>query len=142
MSTQTWNKLIKSGTGHYWKSRTRICLPGLCVGMILPTLNYNGLWILFVQIPAFKKAVDNDYPAATSSDLKPQPALAVVQLHNSRFGLGFYRCSYAVFALSLLLVFYPFIHVQPLWVLALAACWSGLWWVYRTQRINNVTGLL
>src|SRR6188768_2753376 len=112
MSTRPWRRLTKSVTGYYWKNRIRICLPGLCVGMILLTLNYNGLWILFVEIPVFKKAVDNDYPAAIPRDVKPLPVLAAVQLNKSRFGLGFYRCSYAVFALSLLFVFYPFILVQ------------------------------
>jgi hypothetical protein len=95
-----------------------------------------------VQIPAFNKAVDKDFPAATSSDLKLLPALAAVQLNNSRLGLGLYRCSYAVFALSLLLVFYPFIHAQPLWVLVLAVCWCSLWRAYRKQRTTSVRGLL
>jgi hypothetical protein len=95
-----------------------------------------------VQIPAFKKAVDNDHPTATPRDVKPLPALVVVQLNNSRFGLGLYLCSYAVFALSLLAVFYPFILAQPIWLLALAICWSGLWWIYRQQNKRGVTGLL
>lgn len=95
-----------------------------------------------MQIPAFNKAADNDFPAATPRDLKPLPALAAVQLHNSRFGLLLYRCSYAVFALSLMLVFYPFVVAQPIWLLALAICWCGLWWAYRQQNRNGVIGLL
>ena len=98
--------------------------------------------MLFVQIPDFNKAADNAYPAAATPDLKPLPTLAAVQLNNSRFGLGLYRCSYAVFALSLLLVFYPFVLAQPIWLLALAICWCGLWLAYRQQQRSGVIGLL
>ncbi len=95
-----------------------------------------------MQIPDFKKAVDSEYPTASPQVLKPLPALVAVQLNTSRFGLNLYRYSYSVFALSLLLVFYPFILAQPLWLLALAICWCGLWWAYRQQSHRNMTGLL
>lgn|GEM_PF-1113262 len=95
-----------------------------------------------MQIPAFNKVADNTYPAATPPDLKPLPALTAVQLNNSRFGLSLYRCSYAVFAASLMLVFYPFILAQSLWLLALTICWCGLGLAYRQQNRSGVTGLL
>jgi len=95
-----------------------------------------------VQIPAFKKAVDTDNIAADSSILKPLPLLVAVHINNSRFGFLLYRCSYAVFALSLLLVFYPFINEQPLWLLGLLLCWLGLWLMYRQQSSSCITGKL
>jgi hypothetical protein len=95
-----------------------------------------------VQIPVFKKAVDKDISAATYNISKPLPALAPVQLNHSRFGLLLYRCSYAVFALSLILVFYPFIFIQPVWLLALAVSWWGLWWAYRLKNTRSAIGLL
>jgi hypothetical protein len=95
-----------------------------------------------VQIPVFKKAVDKDVLSATSNRSKPLPALAPVQLNHSCFGLLLYRCSYAVFALSLILVFYPFIFIQPVWLLALAVSWWGLWWAYRQKNTWSVIGLL
>jgi len=95
-----------------------------------------------VQIPAFKKAVDTDVIAADSPVLKPLPMLAAVYINHSRFGVLLYRCSYAVFALSLLLVFYPFIIEQPLWLLVLILCCSGLWLSYRREIGRCVTGAL
>lgn len=95
-----------------------------------------------MQIPAFKKAVDTDSIAADSSVLKPLPLLAAVYINHSRFGVQLYRCSYAVFALSLLLVFYPFIREQPLWLFGLTLCWGGLWLVYRWEIKRCVTGKL
>lgn len=95
-----------------------------------------------MQIPAFKKAVDTDVVAADSSVLKPLPVLAAVYINHSRFGGLLYRCSYAVFALSLLLVFYPFINEQPLWLCGLILCWTGLWWVYRGENLRCNAGVL
>ncbi len=86
-----------------------------------------------MQIPVFKKAVDIDDIAADSSVLKPLPMLAAVCINNSRFALLLYRCSYGLFGLSLLLVFYPYIIEQPFWVLGLILCWSGLWVVNRRE---------
>jgi len=91
-----------------------------------------------VQIPVFKKAVDTDVISA----LKPLPLLAAVCINNSRFALLLYRCSYCLFALSLLLVFYPFIIERPFWVLGLVLCWGGLWVVYRREIKRCVTGAL
>jgi hypothetical protein len=95
-----------------------------------------------VQTPAFKKAVDTDVITADSSVLKPLPMLAAVYINHSRFGVLLYRCSYAVFALSLLLVFYPFISEQPLWLFGLTLCWGGVWLVYRRESRRCVTGAL
>ena len=95
-----------------------------------------------MQIPVFKKAVDKDFSSATSNRLKPLPALTAVQLNHSRFGLLLYRCSYAVFALSLMLAFYPYTLIQPIWLLALAVSWWGLWWAYRQKSTRSVIGLL
>ena len=95
-----------------------------------------------MQIPVFKKAADNDSLAATPQVLKPLPTLAAVQLNYSRFGLLLYRCSYTMFALCLLMVFYPYILAQPLWLLALVICWGGLGWAYRQQNRSGVIGLL
>lgn len=95
-----------------------------------------------MQIPAFKKAVDTDVVAADSSVLKPLPMLAAVYINHSRFGGLLYRCSYAVFALSLLLVFYPFINEQPLWLCGLILCWTGLWRVYRGENRRCNAGVL
>lgn len=95
-----------------------------------------------MQIPVFKKVADNDDLAVNPSALAPLPALAAVQLNNSRYGSLLYRCSYALFAVSLLFVFYPFMLARPIWLLGLAVCWCGLWWAYRKQNNNGVTGLL
>jgi len=95
-----------------------------------------------VQIPVFKKAVDTDSIAADSSVPKPLPLLTAVYINNSRFGCLLYRCSYGVFTLSLLLVFYPFIYEQILWVLVLILCLGGLWLLYRRETKNCVTGML
>lgn len=95
-----------------------------------------------MQIPVFKKAADTETSIADSSVLKPLPMLAAVCINPSRLALLLYRCSYSVFALSLLLVFYPFVIEQPFWVLALILCWGGLWIVYRREIKNCVTGAL
>lgn len=95
-----------------------------------------------MQIPVFKKAVDTDSIAADSSVLKPLPLLAAVYLNNSRLGFLLYRCSYSVFALSMLLAFYPYIVDQPFWLLVLSLCWGCLWLVYRREIKRCVTGKL
>lgn len=95
-----------------------------------------------MQIPAFKKAVDTDEITADPSVLKPLPLLAAVHINNSRFALLLYRCSYGLFALSLLLVFCPYIIDQPFWVLGLVFCWSGLWLTYRREISSCATGAL
>ena len=95
-----------------------------------------------MQIPAFKKAVDTDNLAASAIVLKPLPPLAAVQINNSRLGFLLYRCSYSAFALSLLLLFFPFIIEQPLWLFGLILCWGGLWWGYRQQLSYCITGAL
>jgi hypothetical protein len=95
-----------------------------------------------VQTPAFKKAVDTDVVAAEPSVLKPLPPLAAVRINHSRMGFLLYRCSYAALALSLLLTFYFYIIDQPVWLLWLALCWGGLWFVYRRESKNCVTGAL
>lgn len=95
-----------------------------------------------MQIPVFKKATDTDNSVADSSVLKPLPRLAAVCINNSRFALLLYRYSYGVFALSLLLVFYPFIVEQPFWFSGLVLCWLGLWLLYRRSIKSCVTGAL
>ncbi|MDO8345919.1 MAG: protein YgfX [Cellvibrio sp.] len=95
-----------------------------------------------MQIPVFNKAADTENRVADSSVLKPLPLLAAVCINNSRFALLLYRCSYGLFALSLLLVFYPYIIEQPFWVLGLVLCWSGLWLVYRREIKSCVAGAL
>lgn len=95
-----------------------------------------------MQIPAFKKAVTPDSPAANTLVLKPLPPLAAVQINRSRLGFLLYRCSYSAFALSLLWVFVPFVIEHPLWLLALIICWSGLWYGYRQQVNHCLTGAL
>lgn len=95
-----------------------------------------------MQIPVFKKAADTDTITADSSVLKPLPLLAAVYINNSRLGFLLYRCSYGVFALSLLLAFYPYIVDQPLWLLGLVLCWSSLWLIYRREIAGCVTGAL
>lgn len=95
-----------------------------------------------MQIPAFKKAVDIDNPAASTSVLKPLPPLAAVQINHSRLGSLLYCCSYSAFALSLLWVFIPFVIEQLLWLLGLIICWGGLWWAYRQQLKHCPTGAL
>lgn len=96
--------------------------------------------MLFVQTPVFKKAIDTD-SFDESIALKPLPAL-VVSINISGFALHFYRSSYALIALSLLLVFYPFILNQPFWLLGLILCWSGLWLAHRREIDACVTGTL
>lgn len=98
--------------------------------------------MLFVQIPAFKKTVDADNITADFSVLKPLPVLAAINIDHSRFGFLLYRCSYFVFSLSLLLVFYPFIKEQPLWLLGLIFSWCGLWQVYRREIKGCINGSL
>lgn len=98
--------------------------------------------MLFVQIPVFNKAADTENSIADPSALKPLPMLAAVHINNSRFALLLYRCSYSLFALSLLLVFYPYIIEQPFWVLGLILCWVGLWLVYQRESKSRVTGAL
>ena len=93
-----------------------------------------------MQIPDFKKAVNADISAASDSVLKPLPALAAVQINNSRLGFLLYLCSYSAFAFSLLLVFYPFVIERPLWLFGLIVCWGGLWWAYRLQVSCCITG--
>lgn len=95
-----------------------------------------------MQIPVFKKAVDSNLIAADSSALKPLPLLAAVSVNRSRFGFLLYLYSYSAFAASLLLVFYPFIIEQTLWVLALLLCWCGVWSTYRQQSSHFVVGAL
>ncbi len=95
-----------------------------------------------MQIPVFKQTVDTNGIAADSSALKPLPLLAAVHINNSRFGFLLYRCSYAVFALSLLLVFHPFIVEQALWLVVLLLCWSGLWRMYWREAKGSATGAL
>lgn len=95
-----------------------------------------------MQIPVFKKTVDNDNLVANSSVLKLLPLLMAVHINKSRFGALLYRCSYAVFALSLLLAFYPFIVEQSFWLLGLILCWSGLWLVYRRETKGCAVGML
>lgn len=95
-----------------------------------------------MQIPVFKKAVDTNNIIADSPVLKPLPLLAAVYINNSRFGVLLYRFSYGVFALSLLLVFYPFIVAQPLWLLGLLACSYGMWRAYRRNITGCVVGSL
>ncbi len=95
-----------------------------------------------MRIPVFKKAADACHSVADSSVLKPLPILAAVFIAQSRLALLLYRCTYSVFALSLLLVFYPFIIEQPLWMLALIFCWSSLWLAYRRQIRNCPAGAL
>lgn len=95
-----------------------------------------------MQIPVFKKATDTDNGVADSSVLKPLPGLAAVCISNSRFALLLYRYSYGVFALSLLLVLYPFIVEQPFWFSGLVLCWLGLWLLYRREINNCVAGAL
>lgn len=68
--------------------------------------------------------------------------LAAVYINPSRFGSLLYRYSYAVFALSLLLVFYPYIGEQPLWLLVSILCCFGLWLLYRQEIGRTVTGAL
>lgn len=95
-----------------------------------------------MQIPVFKKAADTDNSVADSSVLKPLPMLAAVCINHSRLALLLYRCTYSVFALSLLLVLYPFIIEQPFWVLGLIFGWGGLWLVYRREIKSCPTGTL
>ena len=95
-----------------------------------------------MQIPAFKKVADGNNLAADIPVLKPLPMLVAVHINHSRFGVLLYRCSYSVFAASLLLVLYPFIVEQLLWLLALTLCWCGLWWAYCQQCKRDLTGAL
>ncbi|MDO8344820.1 MAG: hypothetical protein Q7T48_16575, partial [Cellvibrio sp.] len=95
-----------------------------------------------MQIPVFNKAADTENSVADSSVLKPLPMLAAVCINHSRFALLLYRCSYGLFALSLLLVFYPYITEQPFWVLGLILCWVGLWLMYQREIKSRATGKL
>lgn len=100
-----------------------------------------------MQIPVFKKAVDNiadeamDPPEIPHS-LKPLPPLVAVRLGNSRHRLILYRCSYFLFTVSLLFAFYPYILEQPVWVLGLILSVAGLWVVYRREMANDLVGAL
>lgn len=95
-----------------------------------------------MQIPAFNKSTDADSGVTDSSPLKPLPSLAAVHIKNSRFALCLYHCSYGVFALSLLLVFYPYIIDNFLWIFGLIFCWASLWRVYRREITARPTGVL
>lgn len=95
-----------------------------------------------MQTPASNKAVDTGNSIADASVLKPLPSLAAVHINHSRVALYLYHRSYSVFALSLLLVFYPYIIDHALWALGLIVCWSCLWLVYRWQINARVTGVL
>ncbi len=95
-----------------------------------------------MQIPVFKKTADPDSLAASVIVLKPLPPLAAVQISNSRLSFLLYCCSYSAFALSLLLLFSPYIIEQPLWLFGLILCWGGLWWGYRQQLKRCITGAL
>jgi hypothetical protein len=94
-----------------------------------------------VQIPDFKNRTA-DRALDPVSSLKPLPALAAVSLRSSFHLLWFYRGAYSLFALALLLVFYPFIlkHIAGLVVLALL--WWGLWWSYRYSLKHEPVGAL
>lgn len=95
-----------------------------------------------MQIPVFNKAADTENSVAVSSVLKPLPMLVAVYINHSRFALLLYRCSYGLFALSLLLVFYPYIIQQPFWALGLILGWVGLWLMYQREIKSCVTGAL
>jgi hypothetical protein len=100
-----------------------------------------------VQIPVFKKAVDNIADEAIDSpdvphSLKPLPPLVAVRLGSSRHRLILYRCSYFLFAVSLLFAFYPYILEQPVWVLGLILSVVGLWVIYRKEMANDLVGSL
>lgn len=95
-----------------------------------------------MQTPAFKKTVDADPIVVSASALKPLPPLAAVRINDSRMGFLVYRCSYFTFALSLLLAFYNYVVDQPFWLLLLAFCLSGLWFAYRRQITQFVSGRL
>jgi hypothetical protein len=94
-----------------------------------------------VQTLGFKsKAVDQALDPVTS--LKPLPALAAVSLRPSFYFKWFYRGVYSLFALALLLVFYPVIlkHIAGLFVLG--SLWWGLWWSYRYSLTHEPKGAL
>lgn len=95
-----------------------------------------------MQTPVFKKAADRDSFPADISATKPLPTLAAVHIDISRLGLLVCRFGYAVFALSLLWVFYPFIIAQPLYLVGLVLCSAGLWWGYLQQLKYCTTGTL
>ncbi len=92
-----------------------------------------------MQTPAFKKTADQALLESESSSLKPLPPLAAVYIAQSRFAVLLYRCGYGAFALSLLLVFYPFVIAQPFWLLGLILCYAGLWWAYHQQLKSCIT---
>lgn len=95
-----------------------------------------------MQTPVCKKAIDTNLAIAAISATKPLPPLAAVRIAKSRLGVLLYRCGYGAFALSLLLVFYPFFSAQPLWLFPLILGWLGLWWGYCQQLQKCVTGVL
>lgn len=92
-----------------------------------------------MQTPAFKKTADQALLESEYSPLKPLPPLAAVYIAQSRFAVLLYRCGYGAFALSLLLVFYPFVIAQPFWLLGLILCYAGLWWAYHQQLKSCIT---
>lgn len=100
-----------------------------------------------MQIPVFKKVVDSlagkavDSPDFPSS-LKPLPPLVAVYINASRHRSILYRCSYFLFALSLLFAFYPFVLEQPAWILGVIVSIYGLWVLYHREMKNDLTGSL
>jgi hypothetical protein len=100
-----------------------------------------------VQIPVFKKAVDaiaNKVvsPSDLPSSSKSLPSLAAVRINFSGHRLVLYRCSYFVFALSLLFAFYPYVREQFVWGLVLIVFLYGVWALYRKEMESDVIGTL
>lgn len=91
-----------------------------------------------MQTQASKKPADSEIGSADSSHLKPLPSLAAVHITCSHLALCLYRGCYGVFALSLLLILYPYIINNFLWSFGLIFCWAALWRVYR-HEINTLT---
>jgi hypothetical protein len=94
-----------------------------------------------VQIPVFKKAVDNNSPDLIPS-LKPLPLLVAVRINTSLRRSILYRCTYCIFALSILFAFYPFAREQPAWLFGVTMCIYGLWKMYRNEATAARTGSL
>ena len=94
-----------------------------------------------MQIPDYRnRQTDRALDFVTS--LKSLPMLAAVSLRSSCYLRWFYRCAYGLFALALVLVFYPFIFKQIAGLVLLVLLWWGLYRGYRYSLAQEPRGTL
>ncbi len=95
-----------------------------------------------MQTPGCRKTVNPVTEITSSSLLKPLPSLVAVTITLSSWLIYFYRITYALFAACVCLVLFPWIIINPFWLIILVGSWCGLWVSYRYQAQTLFSGAL